>query len=81
MVYAYRIAGINWQRDTLSYRRTQQVYILLSYGFSSCQGGSRVRFFTDSRFTPLHPNIKLAIQNNWTHMIGSSTGKLYMTLN
>ena len=80
-VSAYRMAGGNWQRGTVSYKRTQQGYKPVSYDFSGYRGGSRGGFFPDARFTPLNPNNKLAIQNNWTHMVGSNAGTLYMTLN
>ena len=77
---AYRMAGGQWQQGTVSYQRTQYGYKPISYDFSNYQGGTRNRFFPDARFIPLNPNNKLAIQNNWTHIIGSNAGTLYMTL-
>jgi len=77
---AYRMAGGNWQRGSVNYQITQQGYKPISYDFSAYRSGGRGSFYQDSRFIPLNPNNKLAIQNNWTHMVRSSIGTLYLTL-
>ena len=79
-VYAWRMAGGQWQQGTVTYETTQQGFRPISYDFSNYQNGERNQFMPDSRFMPLNPNNELAKKYNWTHTISSMAGTLYLSL-
>lgn len=79
-VYAYRMAGGNWQRGKVSYSKTQYGYKPISYDFGNYRGGGRGNFLAYAKFTRLNPNNRLALKNNWTHSVNSKVGTLYMNL-
>ncbi len=79
-VYAWRMAGGNWQQGTVTYQNTQQGLKPISYDFSSYTNGGRGQFMPDARFMPLNPNNELAKKNNWTHSISSMAGTLYLSI-
>jgi hypothetical protein len=79
-VYAWRMAGGQWQQGTVTYERNQFGYRPMSYDFSNYTNGGRNNFAPDVMFTPLNPNNDLAKKNNWTHTIRSMAGTLYLSL-
>ena len=79
-VYAWRMAGGNWQQGTVTYENTQQGIRPINYNFSSYTNGGRGQFMPNARFMPLNPNNELAKKNNWTHSISSMAGTLYLSI-
>ena len=79
-VYAWRMAGGQWQQGSVTYQNTQQGLKPISYDFSGYTNGGRGQFMPDARFMPLNPNNELAKKNNWTHSISSMAGTLYLSI-
>jgi hypothetical protein len=79
-VYAWRMAGGQWQQGSVSYLVTQYGIKPISYDFSGYTNGRSGRFMPDDRFMPLNPNNELAKKNNWTHSINSMAGTLYLSI-